>query len=67
MLGSLVHMINAGKQVLKAVMLEKVPGGKCVTLIKREEMAGPDDYPIDPDLQKWTRKACALSATRRSR
>jgi len=28
-----------------------------VMLIERREVAGPDDYPTDPDLQKWVHEA----------
>ncbi|MBK5283209.1 MAG: transposase [Nitrospiraceae bacterium] len=54
MLGTLVRVISSGKQALDAVMLEM---GRMVAesilLIEREEVAGPDYYPTDPDLQKW--------------
>ena len=54
MLGILVRVISSGKQALDAVMLEM---GRMVAesilLIEREEVAGPDYYPTDPDLQKW--------------
>ena len=54
MLGTLVRVIRSGKQALDAVRLEM---GRMVAervrLIEREEMAGPDYYPTDPDRQKW--------------
>ena len=54
MLGTMVRVISAGKQALDAVMLEMGRMvAESVMLIEREEMAGPDYYPTDPDLQKW--------------
>jgi transposase-like protein len=62
MLGTLVRVISSGKQALDAVMLER---GRMVAerimLIAREEVAGPDDYPTDPDLQKWAHEEGSLS------
>lgn len=54
MWGTLVRVIRSGKQALDAVMLEMGRMvAESVMLIEREELAGPDDSPIDPDLQKW--------------
>ena len=54
MLGTLVRVISSGKQALDAVMLEMGRMvAESVMLIEREEIAGPDYYPTDPDLQKW--------------
>lgn len=54
MLGTLVRVISSGKQALDAVMLEMGRMvAESVMLIEREEVAGPDYYPTDPDLQKW--------------
>jgi transposase-like protein len=54
MLGTLVRVINSGKQALDAVMLEM---GRVVAesimLMEREEAAGPDYYPTDSALKKW--------------
>ena len=54
MLGQLFRVINQGKRALDEVMLEM---GRMVAesimLIEREELAGPDYYPTNPDLQKW--------------
>lgn len=54
MLGTLVRIIQSGKQALDAVMLEM---GRLVAesilLMEREETAGPDYHPTDPDLKKW--------------
>jgi transposase-like protein len=54
MLGTLFRVINQGKKALDEVMLDM---GRMVAesimLIEREEVAGPDYYPTDPDLQKW--------------
>jgi len=45
---------SAGKEALDAVMLEMGRMvAESVMLIEREELAGPDYYPTDPDLQKW--------------
>lgn len=61
MLGTLVRVISSGKQALDAVMLEM---GRLVAesimLIEREELAGPDYYPTDPDLQKWAHEAGSI-------
>lgn len=61
MLGTLVRVIRSGKQALDAVMLEM---GRLVAesimLIEREELAGPDYYPTDPDLQKWAHEAGSI-------
>jgi transposase-like protein len=58
LLGTLVRVIGSGKQALDAVMLEM---GRMVAesimLIEREELAGPDYYPIHPGLQKWAHEA----------
>lgn len=54
MLGTMVRVIGAGKQALDAVMLEMGRMvAESVMLIEREEMAGPDYHPSDPELQKW--------------
>ena len=54
MLGTMVRVISSGKQALDAVMLEMGRMvAESVMLIEREEIAGPDYYPTDPDLQKW--------------
>jgi transposase-like protein len=54
MLGTLFRVINRGKTALDEVMLDM---GRMVAesimLIEREELAGPDYYPTNPDLQKW--------------
>jgi putative transposase len=54
MLGTLFRVINQGKKALDEVMLDM---GRMVAesimLIEREEIAGPDYYPTNPDLQKW--------------
>ena len=61
MLGTLVRVISSGKQALDVVMLEM---GRLVAesimLIEREELAGPDYYPTDPDLQKWAHEEGSL-------
>ncbi|MDF0651145.1 MAG: IS256 family transposase [Nitrospira sp.] len=54
MLGTMVRVINSGKQALDAVMLEMGRMvAESVMLIEREEVTGPDYYPTDPALQKW--------------
>ena len=54
MLGTLVRVIHSGKQALDAVMLEMGRMvGESIMLMEREEIAGPDYHPTDPDLQKW--------------
>lgn len=54
MLGTLVRVIRSGKQALDAVMLEMGRMvAESVMLMEREEVAGPDYYPIDPAFQKW--------------
>jgi len=54
MLGTRVRVISSGKQALDAVMLERGRMvAESVMLIEREEVASPDYYPTDPDLQKW--------------
>jgi transposase-like protein len=54
MLGQLLRVINEGKRALDEVMLEM---GKMmaesIMLMEREELAGPDYFPTNPDLQKW--------------
>ena len=61
MLGTLVHVISSGKQALDAVMLEMGRMvAESVMLIEREEVAGPDYYPTDPDLQKWAHEEGSL-------
>lgn len=54
MLGTLVRVINSGKQALDAVMLEMGRMvAESVMLMEREEVAGPDYYPTNPVFQKW--------------
>jgi len=54
MWGMMVRVISAGKQALDAVILEMGRMvAESVRLIEREERAGPDYYPTDPDLKKW--------------
>jgi transposase-like protein len=54
MLGTMVRVIHSGKQALDAVMLEMGRMvGESIMLMEREEIAGPDYHPTDPDLQKW--------------
>ena len=61
MLGTLVRVIRSGKQALDAVMLEMGRMvAESVMLIEREEVAGPDYYPTDPDLQKWAHEEGSL-------
>lgn len=54
MLGQLFRVINLGKKALDGVMMDM---GRMVAesimLIEREDLAGPDYYPTDPNLQKW--------------
>lgn len=54
MLSQLFRVINQGKKALDEVMLDM---GRMVAesimLIEREELAGPDYYPTNPNLQKW--------------
>ncbi len=61
MLGTLFRVINQGKTALDAVMLDM---GRMVAesimLIEREELAGPDYYPTNPDLQKWAHEAGSI-------
>lgn len=52
--GVLTRVIHSGKQALDAVMLEMGRlVAESVMLIERKEVAGPDYYPTDPNLQKW--------------
>ena len=61
MLGTVVRVISSGKQALGAVMLERGRRvAESVLLIEREEIAGPDYYPTDPDLQKWAHEEGSL-------
>ena len=61
MLGTLGRVISSGKQALVAVMLEMGRMvAQSVMLIEREEVAGPDYYPTDPDLQKWAHEEGSL-------
>lgn len=54
LLGVLTRVLHADKQALDAVMLEMGRMvAESVMLIEREEVAGPDYYPTDPNLQKW--------------
>jgi hypothetical protein len=53
-LNNLSKIMIGGKQAMNSIMLEM---GRVVVeslmLIEREELAGPDYYPTDPNLQKW--------------
>jgi transposase-like protein len=61
MLGTLVRVIRSGKQALDAVMLEMGRMvAESVMLMEREEVAGPDYHPTDPDLQKWAHEAGSI-------
>jgi putative transposase len=54
MLSQLFGVINQGKKALDEVMLgmgRQV--AESIMLIEREELAGPDYYPTNPNLQKW--------------
>jgi len=54
LLGAMVLVIHTGKQAVDAVMLEMGRMvAESVMLIEREEVTGPDDYPMDPALKKW--------------
>lgn len=54
MLGTLFRVINQGKKALDEVMLDMGRTvAESIMLIEREELAGPDYYPTNPDLQKW--------------
>lgn len=54
MLGNLFRIINQGKTALDGVMLEMGRMiAESIMLMEREELAGPDYYPTNPDLQKW--------------
>jgi len=54
MLGTLFQVINRGKKALDEVMLDMGRTvAESIMLMEREEMAGPDYYPTDPNLQKW--------------
>ena len=61
MMGTLFRVINQGKTALDAVMLDM---GRIVAesimLMEREEMAGPDYYPTNPDLQKWAHEGGSI-------
>lgn len=61
MLGTLFRVINQGKKALDEVMLDM---GRMVAesimLIEREELAGPDYYPTNPDLQKWAHESGSI-------
>jgi hypothetical protein len=61
MLGTLVRVISSAKQALDAVMLEMGRMvAESVTLMEREEVAGPDYYPTDPAFQKWANEEGSL-------
>lgn len=61
MLGVLTRVLHSGKQALDAVMLEMGRlVAESVMLIEREEVAGPDYYPTDPNLQKWAHEAGSI-------
>jgi hypothetical protein len=54
-------MLHSGKPGFDAVMLER--GwlvAESVMLNERKEVAGPDDYPTDPDLQNWVHERKSL-------
>jgi len=52
--GTLLRVIRSGKQALDAARLEMGRRvAESLMLIEREALAGPDDYPIPSDLQKW--------------
>lgn len=54
MLGQLLRVINEGKTALDGVMLDMGRTmAESIMLIEREELAGPDYHPTNPDLQKW--------------
>lgn len=54
MLSTLFRVINQGKTALDQVMLEMGRTvAESIMLMEREELAGPDYFPTDPDLQKW--------------
>jgi putative transposase len=54
MLGQLFRVINQGKKALDEVMLDMGRMiAESIMLIEREELAGPDYQPTNPDLQKW--------------
>lgn len=61
MLGTLFRVINQGKKALDEVMLDM---GRMVAesimLIEREELAGPDYFPTNPDLQKWAHESGSI-------
>ena len=53
-LGMLVNVINNGKQALDSLMLEMGRSvAESIMLIEREEIAGPDYYPTNANIQKW--------------
>jgi hypothetical protein len=60
-LDTMVCVIHSGKQALDAVRLER---GRMVSesimLMEREESAGPDSYPTDPDLKKWAHEGGSI-------
>ena len=61
LLGTLVRVIRSGKQALDAVTLEMGRMvAESVRLIEREEVAGPDSDPTDPELQKWAHEAGSI-------
>lgn len=61
MLGTMVRVIHSGKQALDAVMLEMGRlVAESVLLMEREEVAGPDYHPTDPDLKKWAHEAGSI-------
>jgi transposase-like protein len=54
-LGVLTRVITSGKQALDEVMLEMGRTlAESIMLIEREELTGPDYYPTEPNLQKWS-------------
>lgn len=57
-LGTLVRVIRSGNQVLDGVMREMGRRvAERIMLSEQEALAGPDDYPTHPDLQKGAHEA----------
>ena len=57
-MGTLVRVIRSGNQVLDGVMREMGRRvAERIMLSEQEALAGPDDYPTHPDLQKGAHEA----------
>lgn len=58
---ALFNVIAQGKQALDAALMDMGRMlAESIMLIEREELAGPDYHPNDPNLQKWAHEASSV-------